>query len=68
MKDERNIAPLAAVQLRRENCLLRAQNHQLKEEAAQAFNSTKEALNEFIDTSRSRVVKAFEMLAEADVI
>lgn len=56
---------MTAVQLRRENCLL-AQNHQLKEAAAQAFNDAKEALNEVTDTSKTWVVKAFEMLAEAD--
>ena len=65
VKDERNTALLAAVQLTKENCFLRAQNHKLKEKAAQAFTSP-EALNEVIDTSKSWAVEAFEMLAEAD--
>lgn len=57
---------MAAVQLRRENILLRAQNHRLKDAATQAFNDAKEALNEVLDTSKSWAMKAFEMLAEAD--
>ena len=43
LKANRNIALLAATRLRRENCLLRAQNHHMKEEVTQAFNDAKEA-------------------------
>ena len=66
LKAERNTALLATVQLRRENCLLRAQNHRLKEEAAHTFNDAKEALIEVIDISNTWDVQAFEMLAEED--
>lgn len=66
LKDERNTTLLTTVQLRRENSFLRAQNHQLKKEADEAFTFAKEALNEVIDTSMSWAVKAFKMLAEAD--
>ena len=66
LTDERNTALLATIQLRRKHCLLRAKNHQLKEEAAQAFNTAKEALNEVIYTYKTWVVKVFEILAEAD--
>lgn len=59
---KRNTTLLAVVQLRRENILLRSKNLLLKEEAAQAFNDTKEAVNEVIDTSKSW--KAFEMLTK----
>ena len=63
---DRNAALLTKVKLRMENCFLRAKNHQLKEVVAQAFNSTKEVVNEVIDTTKSWVVKAFEMVVEAD--
>ena len=66
LKTERNTAVLVVVQLRRENCLPRAHNNCLKEDAAQAFNDANEALNEVIDTSKTWVVKAFEMVAEAE--
>ena len=56
LKDERNTALLTVVELRRENSYLRAKNHELK----------KEALSEVIEISKSWVVKAFEILAEAD--
>ena len=65
LKDESNTALLTAVELRRENCYLRAKNHELKKEATEAFESSKEALSEVIDTFTCAVL-AFEMLVEAD--
>ena len=58
----------AALQLRKENIILRAKNLRMKEDAAQDFNDAKEALSEVIDTSKSWAVKSFEMLTEQDNI
>lgn len=63
LKDKRDTTLVSVIQLRRENILIRAKNHLLEEEVAKAFNHTKEALNEVVDTSKTWEVKAFEMLA-----
>lgn len=63
-KDENNIALVGAFQLRKENLILRANNHFLKEEDIKAFNGAKEDLNEVMNTSKLWVVKAFKMLVE----
>ena len=68
LKDERDTTLVATIQLRREKIILSAKNHRLKEEAVQAFNDAMEALSMVIATSKSWVVKAFEMMAELDDI
>lgn len=64
LKAEKDTAVVVALQLRRENIILRAINHRMKEDTAEAFNDAKEALSEVIATSKYWVGKAFEMLAE----
>lgn len=53
LKDEKDTALVVVIQLRRENMLLRAKNHCLKEEVAKAFNDAKKDLNEVIGTSKT---------------
>ena len=55
---------MASLQLRKENILLRAQHNHLKEEVVKAYTDANEALSEVINTSKSRAVKTFEMLAK----
>lgn len=63
LKGERGTALVAAVQLRRDNLLLRAKNARLTREVEQAYNDAKEGLNQVIETSKDWALKAFEILA-----
>lgn len=53
LKGERDTALVVALQLRKENIILRVNNYHLKEEAIKAFNDAKEAPSEVIDTSKT---------------